>query len=135
MSLVEMRSASRLWDGVVGLHPFDLRVERGELVVVRGRSGSGKSTLLALVAGLCEPDGGDVRVGGAQPRMNMPWSQLAIVLRNLKSLTLPMVLLEIAMCFKYFYADLSEFCKRGFELSEGSEIHFSDIFFTALLWI
>ena len=33
MSLVEMRGASRLWDGVVGLHPFDLRVERGELVV------------------------------------------------------------------------------------------------------
>ncbi len=54
VSLVELHGASRLWDDVVGLHPFDLRVERGELVVVRGRSGSGKSTLLALVAGLCE---------------------------------------------------------------------------------
>ena len=79
MSLVEMHGASRLRDGVVGLHPFDLRVERGELVVVRGRSGSGKSTLLALVAGLCVPDVGEVSVGGTRPRVNMPWSQLAIV--------------------------------------------------------
>lgn len=79
MSLVEMHGASRLWDGVVGLHPFDLRVERGELVVVRGRSGSGKSTLLALVAGLCEPDVGRVLVDGMKPRIDMPWAQLAIV--------------------------------------------------------
>ena len=79
MSLVEMRGASRLWDGVVGLHPFDLRVEPGELVVVKGRSGSGKSTLLALVAGLCAPDTGEVLVAGTQPRVDMPWSQLAIV--------------------------------------------------------
>ena len=79
MSLVELRGASRLWDGVVGLHPFDLRVESGELVVVRGRSGSGKSTLLALVAGLCAPDVGEVVVGGTRPQVNMPWSQLAIV--------------------------------------------------------
>ncbi len=79
MSLVEMRGASRLWDGVVGLHPFDLRVESGELVVVRGRSGSGKSTLLALVAGLCEPDVGEVVVGGTRPHVDMPWSRLAIV--------------------------------------------------------
>lgn len=79
MSLVEMRGASRLWDGVVGLHPFDLHVDRGEVVVVKGRSGSGKSTLLALVAGLCVPDGGTVIVDGAQPLVDMPWAQLAIV--------------------------------------------------------
>lgn len=79
MSLVQMDHASRLWDGVVGLHAYDLRVEAGELVVVKGRSGSGKSTLLALVAGLCEPDTGTVLVAGAAPRIDMPWSQLAIV--------------------------------------------------------
>lgn len=79
MSLVDVRGASRLWDGVVGLHPIDVRVERGEVVVVRGRSGSGKSTLLALLAGLCAPDSGTVLVDGKPPRLDSPWSHIAIV--------------------------------------------------------
>jgi ABC-type lipoprotein export system ATPase subunit len=76
---LSLRQASRLWDGEAGLHPIDLDVERGEMVVVRGRSGTGKSTLLALVAGVCEPGTGQVLVLGEAPRADMPWSDVAIV--------------------------------------------------------
>jgi putative ABC transport system ATP-binding protein len=79
VSTVSLRQASRLWDGEAGLHPIDLDVERGELVVVRGRSGSGKSTLLALIAGVCAPGTGQVRVLDRAPRLDMPWSELALV--------------------------------------------------------
>lgn len=79
MSVVSLRRASRIWSGEAGLHPIDLDVEPGELVVVRGRSGSGKSTLLALVAGVCEPGTGEVRVLGVPPRREMAWSDLALV--------------------------------------------------------
>jgi putative ABC transport system ATP-binding protein len=79
MSAVELRQASRLWDGEAGLHPIDLEVDLGEMVVVRGRSGSGKSTLLALVAGVCAPGTGRVFVMGREPRLDMPWSELALV--------------------------------------------------------
>lgn len=79
MSLVELRNASHLWVGTAGLHPIDLRVDRGEVVVVRGRSGSGKSTLLALLAGLCTTDTGEVLVDGRVPRPDSPWSHIAIV--------------------------------------------------------
>ena len=79
MSAVELWQASRLWDGEAGLHPIDLDVDRGEMVVVRGRSGSGKSTLLALVAGVCAPGTGQVFVLGREPRLDMPWSELALV--------------------------------------------------------
>jgi putative ABC transport system ATP-binding protein len=41
-----------------------MRVGRGELVVLYGPSGSGKTTLLELIAGLCQPDRGEVRVDG-----------------------------------------------------------------------
>jgi putative ABC transport system ATP-binding protein len=75
----ELIGASHMWAPDAGLHPIDLIVEAGELVVIRGRSGSGKSTLLALLAGLCQPDAGVVRVLGETPRLDMPWSQLAIV--------------------------------------------------------
>ncbi len=79
MSAVELRQASRMWDADAGLRPIDLDVEAGEMVVVRGRSGSGKSTLLALVAGVCAPTTGHVRVLGQPPRLDMAWSDLALV--------------------------------------------------------
>jgi putative ABC transport system ATP-binding protein len=52
-------------DEILALRGVSLRAERGEVVAVTGVSGSGKSTLLACLAGLDEPDGGWVRVGGA----------------------------------------------------------------------
>ena len=54
-------------DGVVhALRGIDLRVERGQLVAVRGRSGSGKTTLLNLLGGLDRPTTGRVTVDGEE---------------------------------------------------------------------
>ncbi|TWT75844.1 Bicarbonate transport ATP-binding protein CmpD [Posidoniimonas polymericola] len=41
-----------------------LSVEQNEFVAVIGFSGSGKSTLVSLLAGLEQPDSGEVRIGG-----------------------------------------------------------------------
>jgi putative ABC transport system ATP-binding protein len=51
-------------DETLALQGVSLAVERGEVVAVTGPSGSGKSTLLSCLAGLDEPDGGQVRVEG-----------------------------------------------------------------------
>ncbi|MEU5109561.1 MULTISPECIES: ABC transporter ATP-binding protein [unclassified Streptomyces] len=48
----------------LALRGVSLSVGRGETVAVVGPSGSGKSTLLACLAGLDEPAGGYVHVGG-----------------------------------------------------------------------
>ncbi|MEU3895154.1 ABC transporter ATP-binding protein [Streptomyces sp. NPDC045251] len=48
------------------LDALDLRVEEGEHVAVVGPSGIGKSTLTRLVAGLCVPQTGTVRVAGRE---------------------------------------------------------------------
>jgi putative ABC transport system ATP-binding protein len=49
---------------VPALLDLHLRCEPGETVAVTGPSGSGKSTLLGLLAGLDDPDGGQVLVQG-----------------------------------------------------------------------
>ena len=50
---------------VEALQEVNLRVERGQLVAVRGRSGSGKTTLLNLIGGLDRPSAGRVRIDGS----------------------------------------------------------------------
>jgi putative ABC transport system ATP-binding protein len=116
---VELRQASRLWDGEAGLHPIDLDVDHGEMVVVRGRSGSGKSTLLALVAGVCAPGMGQVRVLGRVPRLDMPWSELALVPQVLALSTELSIAENLADCGQRLDA---ETVRRSMELLDIAEL-------------
>ena len=51
---------------VHALRGVDLDVEPGRLTAVMGPSGSGKSTLMHILAGLDEPDGGQVWIGDTE---------------------------------------------------------------------
>jgi iron complex transport system ATP-binding protein len=44
---------------------LELSVQPGESLAILGRNGAGKSTLLSVLAGLREPEGGEVRIAGA----------------------------------------------------------------------
>jgi putative ABC transport system ATP-binding protein len=67
-TVVEAHSLYRFFhagdDETLALRGVSLDLVAGEMVAVTGPSGSGKSTLLACLAGLDEPDGGMVRIGG-----------------------------------------------------------------------
>ncbi len=66
--MVETRDLSRDYampGGVVhAVSDVSLRVDRGQLVAVRGRSGSGKTTLLSMIGALERPTRGSVSVDG-----------------------------------------------------------------------
>jgi NitT/TauT family transport system ATP-binding protein len=65
---LELRHVSKAFHGngrvMQALEDISLSVMPGELVTIIGPSGSGKSTLFNLVAGLLQPDSGDVLIDG-----------------------------------------------------------------------
>ena len=62
------------------LNGVDVEVKAGERVAIVGRSGSGKSTLLHILAGLTDPDVGEVRVAGQS--MTNASSDVRAAIRN-----------------------------------------------------
>jgi len=60
---LHLRQLSKHYPGVAALDSVDLDIASGELVALLGPSGSGKTTLLRVIAGLLNPDAGQVLFG------------------------------------------------------------------------
>ena len=57
---IEVRNVSKSFGSYHALNNVSLTVEDGELMALLGPSGSGKTTLLRIIAGLDQPDSGEV---------------------------------------------------------------------------
>jgi lipoprotein-releasing system ATP-binding protein len=72
MCLLKAEGIRRTFQGTKGpievLKGLDIRVGKGEVVVIVGASGAGKSTLLHILGSLDEPDGGTVLIRGKNPQ-------------------------------------------------------------------
>ncbi|MFQ6616300.1 MAG: ABC transporter ATP-binding protein [Fidelibacterota bacterium] len=64
MATVNFSHVVKRFQGTLAVHDFALEVRDGEFLVLVGPSGCGKTTLLRLLAGLEEPDKGDIFIDG-----------------------------------------------------------------------
>ena len=65
---IVLAGAAKRFGAHTALHPIDLVIPRGQAVLLVGANGAGKSTLLRLVAGLCRPSAGSVKINGRDPQ-------------------------------------------------------------------
>ena len=61
MNLIEARSVSKRYGDRQALQGVSVGADRGEIVAVIGPNGAGKTTLLSIIAGIQQPDAGEVR--------------------------------------------------------------------------
>lgn len=93
-----------------------IQVQKGQLVAVMGPSGCGKTTLLRLIAGLLQPQQGEVSLLG-EP---LPYNRIS-ALRRLRS--------QMGMLFQFgaLFTDLSVFDNVAFPLRETTSMNEAQI--------
>lgn len=64
MSSVKIVNLTKRFNNIDVLKNINLEINQGELITLLGKSGCGKSTTLKLIAGLINPDSGDILFDG-----------------------------------------------------------------------
>jgi ABC-type Fe3+/spermidine/putrescine transport system ATPase subunit len=72
---LELRDIRKRYGGFTAVDGVSLQVPKGQFVCLLGPSGCGKTTTLRCVAGLEEPDSGDILIGGREVTQDPPWER------------------------------------------------------------
>ncbi|MFD4694397.1 sugar ABC transporter ATP-binding protein [Streptomyces sp. NBC_00683] len=72
-AVLEARSVSKRFPGVVALDDVSFSLRAGETHALVGENGAGKSTLIKVLTGVYRPDGGDLRMAGQPVRFARPF--------------------------------------------------------------
>src|SRR6185437_12183460 len=70
--LIRLKSVSKSYGGVPALTDVDFHCEPGLVHAILGENGAGKSTLMKLLAGVIQPDAGEIVLSGATTRLASP---------------------------------------------------------------
>jgi putative spermidine/putrescine transport system ATP-binding protein len=80
---LRIRALRKTYGAVVALAGADLEMREGEFLTLLGPSGSGKTTLLMMVAGLTQPDSGEVWIDGRLATYTPPFKRdVGMVFQN-----------------------------------------------------
>ena len=73
-----VRNVTKRFPGVVANDGVSLEFHAGEIHVLLGENGAGKSTLIGILAGMQQPDAGEILIGGKPVRIASPRASLAL---------------------------------------------------------
>jgi simple sugar transport system ATP-binding protein len=76
--IISVKGLHKWYSGVHALDGIDLEFQPGELVGLVGDNGAGKTTLIKVLAGVEQPDAGEVRVEGEFVRIGSPKSAMKL---------------------------------------------------------
>ena len=84
MPKLEAQTIVKAFGGDTVVDRLSLEVSGGEILCIRGATGSGKTTLLRIIAGLEQPDDGNVVIDGRELAANTPPAErnIAMVFQN-----------------------------------------------------
>jgi D-xylose transport system ATP-binding protein len=77
-ALLELRDIGKRFGAIEALAGVDMTVAAGEVVALVGDNGAGKSTLVKTIAGVQEPDRGEIRIDGQPVRIPSPQAATAL---------------------------------------------------------
>jgi spermidine/putrescine transport system ATP-binding protein len=70
---LELRNIRKRFGDFTAVDGVSLKVRKGQFVCLLGPSGCGKTTTLRCIAGLEDPDDGDILIGGKEATRDPPW--------------------------------------------------------------
>src|SRR5215470_5971829 len=75
---IALRGITKRFPGVTANDDIALDIHGGEIHVLLGENGAGKSTLIGILAGMQQPDEGEILVGGKPVRIASPRASLEL---------------------------------------------------------
>jgi len=72
VAVAALRGVTKRFPGIVALDRVSLEFRPGEIHVLLGENGAGKSTLVSLLAGMQQPDEGEILIGGTPAVIDSP---------------------------------------------------------------
>jgi ABC-type sugar transport system ATPase subunit len=69
---LSLRKIHKSFGGIVAVEDLNLDVKRGEIVALVGDNGAGKSTVVKIIAGMHQPNSGEIRLAGEPVHFSDP---------------------------------------------------------------
>ncbi len=76
--ILETKKLSKSFGSIQANQQISLQIRQGEILAILGENGSGKTTFMNLLAGIYQPDSGQIYLAGQQVQINSPKKALEL---------------------------------------------------------